>query len=241
MSSTHAKRARLRGAAGRVLARAASAVPKSGHGPSSAATRSMSAGVFPPTSSRSTRRRTSTRAPEFAGYSGLQKWCPSGSARHFRDGGGAGQIAPLARMGGLTVRGPTVRLRVPGSSPSAHPLVLPELTLSLFRARSRLARKPTLSPPQAHPVFPPKPTRPPSRRLKPPCSPKPTLAARAPQFCADSSPRRSRALSLVPSRAPAPAGNTRSLAAYLARYGEHGSHLRGLMRMNDPCPGNVLI
>jgi len=31
-------------------------------------------------------------------------------------------------------------------------------------------------------------------------------------------------------RAPWPAENGRSLAAYLARYGEHGSHLRGLMR-----------
>ena len=44
----------------------------------------MSAGVFPPTSSRSTRPRTSTRTPEFAGYAdSMKERCSSGSAPAF--------------------------------------------------------------------------------------------------------------------------------------------------------------
>src|SRR6266576_3618562 len=126
-------------------------------------------------------------------------------------------------MGGLTIRGPTARLRV-----RSKLTFFPESTLSLHPNPPFRSSKPTLSP-QAPSV-------------SPGClSPKPTLGARAPQFSATvlpGAPARSRS---CPPRAPAPARNSRSLAAYLARYGEHGSHLRGLMRMNDPCPGNVLI
>src|SRR5271157_3771652 len=132
MWSTRAKRALRLGAAGRALAPAASAVPKSGSGRSSAVTRSMSAGAFPPTSSRSTKPRTSPHVLQFAGFSGsrvhrlcgqgiVPRWaalgratpkqrCLRGSAPNFCDSGGAGLIAPLARRGGLTIRGPTVRL-----------------------------------------------------------------------------------------------------------------------------------
>jgi hypothetical protein len=52
--------------AGRVLVPAVSAVRKSARGRSSADTRSMSAAVFRRTSSRSTKPRTSTHAPESA-------------------------------------------------------------------------------------------------------------------------------------------------------------------------------
>src|SRR6516162_7750866 len=100
MWSMHARRALRRDAAGHVLVPAASAVPKSGHGPSSAVTRSMSAGVFPPTSWRSTKPRTSKRvgAPEFAGYSGLHDASVSQRIGPgiLPDGGGVGRIAPLA-------------------------------------------------------------------------------------------------------------------------------------------------
>src|SRR6478752_4525469 len=108
-------------------------------------------------------------------------------------------------MGGLTVRGPTVRLRV-RSKLTFLPRVRPVAPLNPpFRSS-----KPTLSP-QAPSV-------------SPGClSPKPTLGTRAPQFSATvllGAPARSRS---CPPRAPAPARNSRSLAAYLARYGEHGS------------------
>ena len=113
----------------------------------------MSAGVFPPTSSRSTRPRTSsTRTPEFAGYADSMKdRCPSGSAPAFlrrrrgrpdrivgsRGAGGpspqevSGGMGPPGEksrpsppMGDLTVRGPTMRLLVRG------PHVLPEPSLA---------------------------------------------------------------------------------------------------------------
>src|SRR5690348_10041309 len=117
MWSTRVKRARRLGAAGHVLARAASAVPKSGHGLSSAVTRSMSAGAFPPTSWRSTKPRTSTgalvrvRAPEFAGYSGLPEvsMSPADRSRHLRRRRGRPDRT-VGPEGGLTVRRPTVRL-----------------------------------------------------------------------------------------------------------------------------------
>ena len=73
MLSTRAKRALRLGVAGRVLARAVSGVLKSGRGRSSAVTRSMSAGAFRRTSSRSTRPRTSTHAPEFASSSAFSR------------------------------------------------------------------------------------------------------------------------------------------------------------------------
>ncbi len=146
MWSTRAKRALRQGAAGRARVPAVSAAPKSGSGRSSAVTRSMSAGAFPPTSSRSTKLRTSTREPEFAGLAGsrVHRLCggsgesppggqpfaglgvptvgspepgsgPSPGPQELScDGGGTGQIAPLARRDGLTVRGPTVRLLIRG-------------------------------------------------------------------------------------------------------------------------------
>ena len=60
----------------------------------------MSAGAFPPTSSRSTKPRTSTRTPEFAGYAdSMKERCSSGSAPAFCYGGGAGRIASLVPGG----------------------------------------------------------------------------------------------------------------------------------------------
>src|SRR6266480_2206070 len=191
MWSTRAKRAPRPGAAGRVLAQAASAVLKSGHGPSSAVTRSMSAGVFPPTSSRSTRPRTSTRAPEFAGYSGLHQAVsqrigpdisataagPTRSHRWFPGSPGDQGFVPTEpaepRMGGLTVRGPTVRLLVRGltSSPSP-PLFSPEPTPS-----SPPCPLPLL--PHAHSLCSPMPT--PS---SPPCPPLGRVLLRSPRSLA---------------------------------------------------------
>ena len=184
----------------------------------------MSAGVFPPTSSRSTKPRTSTRTPEFAGYAdSMKERCSSGSAPAFCDGGGAGRIASLVPggresfsprgaggdgspgeksrspgWGGLTVRGPAVRWLVRG------------------------------------------PYVPPSPALR---SPEPALLLARAHLCVHAPSRSFALLTLIsaPADATWPGRKRRSLAAYLARYGEHGSHLRGLMRMNDPCPGNVLI
>src|SRR5919201_1856596 len=103
MWSTRAKRALPPGGAARALVPAASAAPKSGHGRSSAVTRSMSAAVFRPTSSRSTRRRTSRHEPEFAGLSRApQRRRPSGSAPAIATA--AGPARPH-----LIVRGPGVR------------------------------------------------------------------------------------------------------------------------------------
>ena len=156
----------------------------------------MSAGVFPPTSSRSTRPRTSTRAPEFAGYSGLREAVsqrigpgisataagPAGSHRWFPEGsGGSGFRPPGAsrvRMGDLTRPGANGAFCLSGG---AHFLPLPSLP-----------SPPVLSSPRPL-TF----------------SPKPTLAARAPQFSTPAPPRRSRAprvRSHVPPRPPAPAG-----------------------------------
>jgi hypothetical protein len=221
----------------------------------------MSAGVFPPTSSRSTRPRTSTRTLEFAGYADSMKArCPSGSAPAFlrrrrgrpdrivgsrggrgpspqRGGpGGDGSPGEKSRPGpdGRPDRpGPTMRLLVRG------PRVLSEPSLAFPRGPSlATSPSPRCSLPQAHAAL----TEPAlllaqARSCFLRCfSPGPTLCAHAP-------PLSSALLALVstPADATWPAENGRSLAAYLARYWEHGSHLRGLMRMNDPCPGNVLI
>ena len=183
----------------------------------------MSAGVFPPTSSRSTRRRTSTCAPEFAGYSGLHEAASQGSAPTF-----------LRRRRGRPDRtvGPDGRPDRPGANGA---FACPKQAHFLPRSPPCRSSEPILALLQA-------PLSPQAPSVSPGClSPKPTLGARAPQFSATvlrGAPERSRS---CPPRAAAPARNSRSLAAYLARYGEHGSHLRGLMRMNDPCPGNVLI
>ncbi len=150
----------------------------------------MSAGVFPPTSSRSTRPRTSTRAPEFAGYSGLHEAVPqrigpgisataagpAGSHRWFPEGsGGSGFRPPGAsrvRMGGLTVRGQRC-VCLPG-----------ELTFS---------SKPALALPKPALGFSPKPTPYVSPKPAPYVSPKPTLGVRAPRFSTPAPPRRFRA------------------------------------------------
>ena len=201
----------------------------------------MSAGVFPPTSSRSTRRRTSTRAPEFAGYSGLHE----GVSQRIGPGISVTAAGPADR----TV-GPDGRPDRPGANGAfacpgefafslSSALALPELRLSLSRACSCLSPGPPCLPtspppsfPLAHPVSPPSPPRlspgPPWVRVLPSSARQLSLALP----CAVARSRR-----VLPRRRK----NTRSLAAYLARYGEHGSHLRGLMRVNDPCPGNVLI
>ena len=112
----------------------------------------MSAGVFPPTSSRSTRPRTSTRAPEFAGYSGLreavsQRIGPgisataagsAGSHRWFPGGPGVVPPEPAEpRMGGLTVRGANGAFACPGNLALPEPALSPKPTSCLL--------------PQAHP------------------------------------------------------------------------------------------
>ena len=105
MWSTRAKRALRQGAAGPALAPAASAAPKSGSGRSSAVTRSMSAGAFPPTSSRSTKPRTSTHEPEFAGFSvlpGVHRLCRwGGGAPRGIVGPSAGRMANDSRSSGV--------------------------------------------------------------------------------------------------------------------------------------------
>lgn len=176
----------------------------------------------------------------------MKERCPSGSTPAFCDGGGAGRIASLvprgaggppresaeSRMGGLTVRGPTVRFAcrgphdLPEPATLLSPQALPDSLPSPCFARARRCSLPqALLARRAHPA---------SARARPLSGfcPEPVLCAQSPPL---SWPHPRSA------RAPWPAENGRSLAAYLARYGEHGSHLRGLMRMNDPCPGNVLI
>jgi hypothetical protein len=80
----------------------------------------------------------------------MKERCPSGSAPAFCDGGGAGRIASLvprgaggppresaeSRMGGLTVRGPTVRFacRGPHDLPEPATLLSPQPSLALSQA-----------------------------------------------------------------------------------------------------------
>lgn len=80
----------------------------------------------------------------------MKERCPSGSTPAFCDGGGAGRIASLvprgaggppresaeSRMGGLTVRGPTVRFacRGPHDLPEPATLLSPEPSLALSQA-----------------------------------------------------------------------------------------------------------
>src|SRR5690348_14502211 len=164
---------------------------------------------------------------------------PADRPRHFCDGGGVGRIASLvprgagdlppesakSRTGGLTVRGPTVRFacRVFTFSPCPPPCPPPEPSLALSQALA--SAEPTLlslkrfSLPQVL-----------SRRGRPASARGGPLSGFCPEpaLCAQSAPLSSPSSTL---RACVwPAENGRSLAAYLARYGEHGSHLRGLMR-----------
>ena len=120
----HARKRVLRlGVAGRALAPGVSAVRKSARGPSSAATRSMSAAAFRRTSSRSTKPRTSPRAPEFAGVLAFS-WCfvlwraTSRVGRGEQDRGVTSTVSPAAAAVLVTpprrARGRGVRLRRTG-------------------------------------------------------------------------------------------------------------------------------
>ena len=201
----------------------------------------MSVAAFPPTSSRSTKPRTSTHAPEFAGVQAgsrfLTGWRVATHAAVSQrigpvpdDSGGAVRIAPLARRGGLSVQGPTVRLLSrPFPFPSATAALTSRRSLGssvawylwprglLGSRESRIWRK-----------FGP------MRKFRcPPEDPPPGPASRL--------PGPPRAPACLPARdTPEVAQMSRSLAAYLAPYREHGPHLPGLMRMNVPCRGNVL-
>lgn len=182
----------------------------------------------------------------------MKERCPSGSARHFCDGGGAGRIASLvpggpgpspesaeSSMGSLTVRGPTVRFacRVLTFSPSPPPCSLPEPSLALSQALAppepdAALPQALLSPSSAHspspPCFGPSP---PSERLLP----EPALCAQSPPLSSPSS--LSSAL-----RACVLAGRKRAFACGVpgALRGTWVSPTR-FDEMNDPCPRNVLI
>ena len=201
----------------------------------------MSAGVFPPTSSRSTRPRTSYARAGVRGLCGLHEGAVSqrigpgisataagsaGSHRWFPGGRGLFSPEPAeSRMGGLTVRGPTMRLLV------RRPHVLPENTTLLTPKPPSLRPNPTVLPPSAGRCSRSQPDA--ALAPSPPCFCAPFCPAPA---CSCPSPPPGRRLLRSPHSHPSSAHaswsaeNGRSLAAYLARYGEHGSRLRGLMR-----------
>jgi len=222
-------------------------VPKSGHGPSSAVTRSMSAGVFPPTSSRSTRPRTSYAHAGVRGLCGLHEGTvsqrigpgisataagPTGSHRWFP--GGLGVLpreSAQSRMGGLTGRGPTVRFacRGPRDLPEPDPALSPSppwlSPQPLLRPRSTLLSPSSASRSPSPPCFCPSPA---SERLLP----EPALCAQSPPLSWLSSALRACAL----------AGRKRAFACGVpgALRGTWVSSTR-FDEMNDPCPRNVLI
>ena len=160
---------------------------------------------------------------------------PADRPRHFCDGGGAGRIASLVPRGG---RGSFPGIgTVPHGRPD-RPGANGAFCLS-GTSRSPRARHPALSPSPPW-LFPKLLLRPsptllsPSSASRSPSLPASARARPLSGFCP--SPPSVRSLLRSPgshprsARAPWPAENGRSLAAYLARYGEHGSHLRGLMR-----------
>jgi hypothetical protein len=182
----------------------------------------------------------------------MKERCPSGSAPTFCDGGGAGRIASLvprgaggppresaeSRMGGLTVRGPTVRFacRGPHDLPEPATLLSPQPSLALSQAlaspepdaalslkRFSLAEPTCLGP--SPPCLCPSPA---SERLLP----------RARPLCAVSSAL----LASSALRACALAGRKRAFACGVpgALRGTWVSPTR-FDEMNDPCPRNVLI
>jgi hypothetical protein len=116
----------------------------------------MSAGVFPPTSSRSTRPRTSTRTLEFAGYAdSMKERCPSGSAPAFlrrrrgrpdRIVGSRGGRGPFSPRG---VRGDGSPERRTGRVPDGRP--------DRPGANDAFACPGTSCPPRAQPRVPPGP------------------------------------------------------------------------------------
>src|SRR5271165_3532680 len=90
-----------------------------GRGPSSAATRSMSAAAFRRTSSRSTKPRTSPRAPEFAGGLGVLLVLRPMASDLTGGSGGTGQGLDKHRWPGLaaTSRRPGQRCFCPPATP----------------------------------------------------------------------------------------------------------------------------
>ena len=200
----------------------------------------MSAGVFPPTSSRSTRPRTSYAHAGVRGLCGLHEGTVSqrigpGILRRRRgrpdrivgSPGGRGSSPGIGRVpyGRPDRPGPTVRFALSG----LH--VLPE-PATLLSPRASLALSQALASPEPDAALFLKPSSSASRSPSPPCfCPSPASERLLPP-----SPSSVRSLLRSPgshprsARAPWSVENGRSLAAYLARYGEHGSHLRGLMR-----------
>lgn len=182
----------------------------------------------------------------------MKERCPSGSTPAFCDGGGAGRIASLvprgaggppresaeSRMGGLTVRGPTVRLLVGDLtiSPSPPPCSLP--SPPWLSPKPLLRPSPTLLSPSSASRSPSPPA---SARARPACARARPLSGFCPEpvLCAQSPP-----LSWLSSalRACALAGRKRAFACGVpgALRGTWVSPTR-FDEMNDPCPGNVLI
>ena len=175
---------------------------------------------------------------------------PADRPRHFCDGGGAGRIASLvprggrgsfpgigtvpqaqSRMGGLTVRGPTVRFacRGPRDLPEPDPALSPSppwlSPQPLLRPRSTLLSPSSASRSPSPPCFCPSPA---SERLLP----EPALCAQSPPLSWLSSALRACAL----------AGRKRAFACGVpgALRGTWASSTR-FDEVNDPCPGNVLI
>lgn len=176
----------------------------------------------------------------------MKERCPSGSAPAFCDGGGAGRIASLvprgaggppresaeSRMGGLTVRGPTVRFAcrgphdLPEPATLLSPRALPGSLPSPCFARARRCSLPqALLARRAHPA---------SARARPLSGfcPEPVLCAQSPPLSWLSSALRACAL----------AGRKRAFACGVpgALRGTWVSPTR-FDEMNDPCPRNVLI
>ena len=176
----------------------------------------------------------------------MKERCPSGSAPAFlrrRRGrpdrivgspGGPGVLpreSAQSRMGGLTVRGPTVRFacRGPRDLPEPDPALSPSppwlSPQPLLRPRSTLLSPSSASRPPSPPCFCPSPA---SERLLP----EPALCAQSPPLSWLSSALRACAL----------AGRKRAFACGVpgALRGTWVSSTR-FDEMNDPCPRNVLI
>ena len=159
-----------------------------------------------------------------AGPAGSHRWFPGGA-------GGPPRESAESRMGGLTVRGPTVRLLVGdlAISPSPPPCSLPKPSLALpspcFARARRCSLPQALLARRAHPA---------SARARPLSGfcPEPVLCAQSPPLSWLSSALRACAL----------AGRKRAFACGVpgALRGTWVSPTR-FDEMNDPCPRNVLI
>ena len=190
---------------------------------------------------RLARLETKSRQAAFAGYAdSVKERCPSGSVPAFlrrRRGrpdrivgspGGPGVLPGIGRVphgrpdrpganGALCMSGSHV-LPEPATllSPQALPGSLPSPCFARARrcppSSASLSLKRSLAEPHPASAW--------ARPLSG-CCPEPALCAQSPPLSSLSSALRGCVLA---------GRKRRSLAAYLARYGEHGSHLRGLMR-----------